>query len=81
MPLASRRNVYRAFLIGMVAFAGKSVVPGQHATYADFLGQPSGDTPAVYPNSRELHQPGEKPQVSSSSNRRNSVPPALAPAA
>jgi integrase len=38
-------------------------------------------TADTYVNSRELHQPGEKPQVSRSSDRRNSVPLALTPAA
>ena len=33
-----------------------------------------------YGNSRELHQPGEKPQVSRSQDRRNGVPLILMPA-
>jgi hypothetical protein len=33
-----------------------------------------------YSNSRELHQPGEKPQVSRSQDRRNGVPLILMPA-
>jgi hypothetical protein len=34
----------------------------------------------IYVNSQELHQLGEKPQVSSSQDRRNGVPIALMPA-
>jgi integrase len=37
-------------------------------------------TDSVYVNSRELHQPGEKPQFSRSQDRRNSVPLILMPA-
>ena len=37
-------------------------------------------TADTYTNSRELHQTGEKPQVSSSQDRRNSVPSVLMPA-
>jgi integrase len=35
------------------------------------------NTTMGYKNSQELHQPGEKPQVSRSQDRRNSVPLAL----
>jgi len=38
------------------------------------LGHASVDTAARYFNSRELHQPGEKPQVSRSRQGRDSVP-------
>ena len=37
-------------------------------------------TADTYTNSQELHQPGEKPQVSRSQDRRNSAPPVLVPA-
>jgi site-specific recombinase XerD len=37
-------------------------------------------TESVYRKSRELHQPGEKLQVSSSQDRRNGVPLVLMPA-
>jgi integrase len=40
----------------------------------------SANTTAAYYNSQELHQPGEKPQVSSSQDRRNGVPLVLMPA-
>jgi integrase/recombinase XerD len=38
------------------------------------LGHASIETTQVYANPRELHQPGEKPQVSRSRRRRDSVP-------
>jgi integrase len=47
---------------------------------ADILGHQSVQSTGVYLNSRELHQPGEKLQVSRSQDRRNSVPPLLMPA-
>jgi integrase len=37
-------------------------------------------TAGTYIKSRELHQPGEKLQVSRSLDRRNSIPPVLMPA-
>ncbi len=40
----------------------------------DLLGHVSMSSSQVYVNSRELHQPGEKPQVSSSRQGRDSVP-------
>jgi site-specific recombinase XerD len=46
----------------------------------DQAGHSYASTTAIYTNSRELHQPGEKPQVSSSQDRRNGVPIALMPA-
>jgi integrase len=36
-------------------------------------------THQIYTKSRELHQPGEKLQVSSSQDRRNGVPPIPVP--
>ncbi len=50
------------------------------AVFALWLGHESTRTTDIYQNSRELHQPGEKPQVSSSQDRRNGVPIALMPA-
>jgi integrase/recombinase XerC/integrase/recombinase XerD len=44
------------------------------------LGHASTETTQVYTNSRELHQPGEKPQVSRPQDRRNGVPHVLMPA-
>jgi len=44
------------------------------ATIALWLGHATSRTTEVYLNSQELHQPGEKPQVSRSWDRRNSVP-------
>ena len=47
----------------------------------DLLGHSSEQTTRlVYLNSQELHQTGEKPQVSKSQDRRNSVPLVLTPA-
>ena len=40
----------------------------------------SATTERVYRKPRELHQAGEKPQVSRSQDRRNGVPTALMPA-
>ena len=40
---------------------------------ADILGHQSVASTGVYLNSRELHQPGEKPQVSRSRQSRDSV--------
>ena len=37
-------------------------------------------TADTYTKPRELHQPGEKPQVSRSQDRRNGVPLVLVPA-
>jgi integrase len=45
-----------------------------------FLGHVSDRMAEHYINSRELHQPGEKPQVSRSRDHRNSVPLVLMPA-
>ena len=41
---------------------------------ADILGHQSAESTGVYLNSRELHQPDEKPQVSRSRRCRNSIP-------
>jgi integrase len=38
------------------------------------VGHSYASTTALYTNSRELHQPGEKPQVSRSRQGRDSVP-------
>ena len=40
----------------------------------DILGHVDLSTTEIYANSRELHQAGEKPQVSRSRQGRNSVP-------
>jgi integrase len=51
------------------------------AVVAELLGHSSSQTTTeTYSNSRELHQPGEKPQVSRSRDRRNGVPLVLMPA-
>jgi hypothetical protein len=44
------------------------------------LGHVSAEMSLRYGNSQELHQPGEKLQVSSSQHRRNGVPLVLMPA-
>ena len=44
------------------------------------LDHDSAEMTALYANSRELHQPGEKLQVSSSQDRWNGVPRVLMPA-
>jgi hypothetical protein len=44
------------------------------------LGHALLSTTQIYVNSQELHQPGEKLQVSSSQDRRNGVPLVLMPA-
>ena len=43
-------------------------------TVAELMGHRRLDTTRLYTNPRELHQPGEKPQVSRSRQGRNSVP-------
>jgi integrase len=47
---------------------------------ADILGHQSVQSTGVYLNSQELHQTGEKPQVSRSQDCWISVPPILMPA-
>jgi integrase len=47
---------------------------------ARILGHADLGTTMGYANSQELHQPGEKPQVSRSQDRRNGVPHVLMPA-
>ena len=44
------------------------------------MGHDSERAAMIYQNSRELHRPGEKLQVSSSQDRRNDVPLVLMPA-
>ena len=44
------------------------------AVIALWLGHERVETTQIYVNSRELHQPGEKPQVSRSRQGQNSVP-------
>lgn len=44
------------------------------AIVAELMGHASLETTRLYTNSRELHQPGEKPQVSRSRQGRDSVP-------
>jgi len=47
----------------------------------ELMGHRSMSTTQIYyRNSRELHQPGEEPEVSRSQDRRNGVPIALMPA-
>ncbi len=47
---------------------------------AELMGHKRLDQTRRYSNSRELHQPGEKPHVSRSRDRRNSAPRVLMPA-
>ena len=50
------------------------------AVIALWLGHERVETTQIYVNSQELHQPGEKPQVSRSQDHWNGAPPVLMPA-
>jgi hypothetical protein len=83
-----RGQSYNTILIDMSTHKPVDVLPDRESgTLADWLREHPEvqtvcrDRASAYANSRELHQASEKPQVSRSSDRRNSVPSALAPAA
>jgi hypothetical protein len=79
--MATRIRLHTASAKRSRIFVTDAIMSGLPPHIAQVIcGHKTIDTTIGYKNSQELHQPGEKLQVSSSQHRRNGVPLVLMPA-